>query len=221
VNNNGKIGLDDIGMKTGPGSEKMKLTRLVEPSGSGTKVALRSKSFRSAYERRSNSKKISMLLVCAAAIIIASAVAVAAFGIGAQPKVKAGVGDNPPPFPFYVAGYTTTASFVHVPNCVVTITDVTTGAVNTTVSDSTGFYFKDIQTGNPAINVGDVISVTAHDSTMTGTNQTTYAGGPLYINIWVALNTPIPEFTDIVIPIVGMVSIFAVARVASNRSKDE
>ena len=83
-----KVGLDGAGMRTSSGSETVKRTRLVEPSESGIKVISRSKGFRSAYERGSNSKKVSALIVCVAAIFIVSAVAVA---LGREAPTKAGI----------------------------------------------------------------------------------------------------------------------------------
>jgi len=218
VNGKGMIGLDDTKAKASSGPEKVKRTQLVEPSENGMKVISRSKGFRSAYERRSHGKMVSMLLVCAATIIIVSAVAVASFGKEAQPTVPGRV--SVPGFPFYVIGYTTDAGLVVIPNVVVTIRDVTTGSVNKTVSDTAGFYSFDIQLGNPAINAGDIIRVNASTTTLSGTNQTTATVAP-YVEVWVAMSITIPEFTTIAIPIAGMVSILAVARVASSRREEE
>lgn len=198
--------------------EKIKRMRLVEPSESGMKVISRSKGFESAYGRRRNGKKVTMLLVCAAAIIIVSGMALASLGKGAQPTIPGRV--SVPGLPFYVFGWTTDASFTVVPDCFVNITEVTTGVYNTTVSDSTGFYSWDIQTGNPQINAGDIIRVDANTTTMTGTNQSVVGVTP-YVEMWVELGATIPEFADIVIPIVGIVSIFAMARVASSRREEE
>jgi len=218
VNSNGKIGLDGTGMRAGPGTEKRKLTRLVEPSGSGINAILRSKGFRSAYERRRHNKKVSMLLVCAAAIIIVSGFAMASFGNGGQPTVPGRI--SIPPMAFIVRGHTYDASSAVIPNCNVNITNMNTGNYTNVLSDSLGVYRFDISVWVPAYQVGDIIRVVANTTTMTGTNQGTITATP-YLILDVTLSTPIPEFTDIAIPIVGMISIFAVARVASSRREEE
>jgi PKD repeat protein len=294
------IGLDGTGMRASPGSEKVKRTRSVEPSGSGMKVMSHSKSFRSAYERRSNNKKVSMLLVCAAAIIIVSGMSLASLGDGAHTKAgtqampvasftatvsggftvsvdasaSTGTGPlsyawnygdmitqngltashsyvttesytitltvtdslgqkgtatksvdvanpNPPPFTFSLYG-TTFASDGVTPlgGCMVNITDVRTGTTLIgTVSDANGVFVGDI---SPLYQLpGDTIVVNAiGPAGQTGSGSGVIVGTP-YLGIDVTLGTVIPEFTDIAIPIVGMIAIFAVARVASSRRKEE
>jgi len=301
VNGDGMIGLDVTGMRASASSETKKWTRLIEPSESGMKVVSRSKGFRSAYERRGNSKKVSMLLVCAAAIIIFSGMALASLGSGAHTKVGTqalpaasftatvrangytvavnamnSTGDGAlsyawnwgdlitqtgvtathtyttngvytitltvkdtlgqtnsvshdvtisnvpiPPTAFVIYG-TTWASDGVTPlaGCTINITDVTTGTTLIgTVSLGDGTYAGDISPLFPS--AGDTVIVTAIGPVgQTGSGMGVLVGTP-YFGIDVTMGVVIPEFTAIVIPIVGMISIFAVARVASSRRKEE
>ena len=226
MNDDGMIGLDGTGMRASPGSEKVKRTRSVEPSGSGMKVMSHSKSFRSAYERRSNNKKVSMLLVCAAAIIIVSGMSLASFGKGAQPTVPGHISIPPPPFLLY--GYIKNSVGTPLANCVVTITDqTTTDTVTGIISDDgiilgdIGFYSYDLSNLPLGYTTGDTILVNSTGPGGTVGSNTGVLGTDPYLRINVTLDVAIPEFTAIVIPIVGMISIFAVARVASNRSEEE
>jgi hypothetical protein len=312
VNDKGKVGMDDIGMKTGLGSEKLKLTRLVEHSGSGAMVVSHSKGARSRYERRSDSKKVSILLVSVAAIIIVSAVALAAFGkeaatragtqasppvasfivtsaqnastvnvdgsastsdtgivsyawnwgdsiiqsgptatasryyvassgvwplgytitltvtdtigqTGVFSKVVSVVNTNLPPSSYTVAGNTYASDGVTpLAGCTLNITDVRAGeTLIGIVSDSTGFYSADI---SPMMQVsGDPLIVNATGPAgQKGSSTGAVDPSQPFVVIDVTLTlTSIPEFTDIAIPIAGMISIFALARVASNRSEEE
>jgi PKD repeat protein len=267
-------------------------------------VISRSKRSRSAYERRSDSKKVSMLLVCAAVVIIFSGMALASLGNGAHRRVgtqaappvasfdatvrasgyvvavnatnstssagaltyawnwgdmitQAGVtathtyvtngvytitltvtdtlgqtnsvshdvsisGVPIPPTTFLLYG-TTYASDGVTPlgGCTINITDVSTGTTLIgTVSDGDGVYYADI---SPLFQTaGDTIIVNATGPAGEKGSGTGVIVGTPYLGIDVTLtSTSIPEFTDIAIPIVGMVALFAVARVASSRRKEE
>ena len=304
MNGNGRIGLDGTGMRASSGSERVKRTRSVEPSGSGMKVMSRSKGFGSAYERRSNGKKVTMLLVCAAVIIIFSGMALASLGNGAQKKVgtlatpvasfivtsaanastvtvdaSASTGDGgitsyawnwgdnitqtgvtashtyyppggnftitltvtdtldqkdtsskvvraingvipPPPFLLYGTTYASDGT-TPLAGCTVTVTDVTTGATLIgIVSDGTGTYY--VMDLNPLYQLaGDTIIVNAIGPAGEIGSGTGVIGSNPYLGIDVTLtDAAIPEFTAIVIPIAGMISIFAVARVASRRKEE-
>jgi PKD repeat protein len=302
VNSNGKVGLDGAGMRVSSGSEKVKWTRLVDPSESGMIAVPRSKGPRSAYQRRSSSRKLSLLLVCAAAMIIVSAVAVVA--LSREGQTKAGIQALPvasfttsgagtktvsvdgsastsdtgivsyswdwgdtvvgmdmtsshtylttgtytitltvtdtlgqtdtashdvdvvntdiPPTPFLVYGTTYDSDGVTpLPGCAVNITDVQTRTTLIgTVSDGSGVYYADISLLFQS--VGDTLYVNATGPAgQTGSNTSTVPSTP-YVGVDVTLtSTVIPEFTGIVMPIVGMIAVLVVARVASSRSEKE
>jgi hypothetical protein len=222
VNSNGKIGLDNAGNRASSGSEKTKRTPLVEPAESGKIVILRSKGYRSAYEGRSNSRKVSMLLVCAAAIIIFSGIALASLGAEKTARPLAPI----PQPPFIVYGHVTNSIGTLMPNIVVTVTDVTTGDSATTVTDDgtlgdLGGYTYDISDFLIDYAPGDTIFVNATGPGATAGSNTGTIGSNPYLGLDITLTAGIPEFTAIVIPIVGMISIIAVARVASSRKEEE
>jgi PKD repeat protein len=126
-----------------------------------------------------------------------------------------------PPTAFVIYG-TTWASDGVTPlaGCTINITDVTTGTTLIgTVSLGDGTYAGDISPLFPS--AGDTVIVTAIGPVgQTGSGMGVLVGTP-YFGIDVTMGVVIPEFTAIVIPIVGMISIFAVARVASSRRKEE
>lgn len=222
MNGDGKIGLDRTGMRSSSGSEKMKRTRSVEPSGSGMKVISRSKGFRSAYERRSNSKKISALFVCAAAIIIVSGMALASIGNGNVAKGRGHIEAPLPPPPFLLYGYCTDSLGAPVPFCNINVTDLSSGNYSTTVADVDGLYSFQVDSFYVPYADGDTLQVVANTTTLIGTSQWVLVSSPPYHELDVVLSSgAIPEFTDIAIPIAGMISIFVVARVASSRNKEE
>ncbi len=222
MNSNGKIGLDDAGIRASPGSERTKRTPLVEPAESGMMVISRSKGLGSAYERRSKSKKISVLLVCAAAIIIVSAVAVAALGNGTQRWLGHGEAGIPPP-PFLIYGWTYDSVAAIVPFAHLNITEVTLGGYdNTVVSGWDGNYTFDLSSLANGYTAGDTVRVEANTTTMNGSVEFVIPASPPYLQVDVTLTGgTIPEFTDVAIPIAGIVSIFAVARIASSRKEEK
>lgn len=154
-----------------------------------------------------------------------SAVAVAAFGTEKSPKVP---GHISVPFPLVVYGNTLNSTFDPIPFCHVTITLLRTGSNVTVMSDGGGLYSYDIKDWSPQLNDQvrvDAWNYTSLNGTRAGTNTGTITGSvipadELQIDV-VLLVVPIPEFASIVIPMAGVFSIFAAARVTSNKSKDE
>jgi hypothetical protein len=306
VYGDGRIGLDEAGPRVSSGSERLRLTQLVEPSESEKRVISRSKGFGSAYDRRRRKTKVSALLVLAAALVIVSAFAVAA--LGRESQTKAGIralpvasftigvagatvtvdgsgstGDTTltylwnwsdnvtsggvtsshyylktldyritltvtdtlnqtgtssqvqhvvnnaiPPLPYTVYGFTYASDGVTpLPGSTVTIYDARSGMtlVNQTPSDSSGFYSADIMpimNGAAAIDGDNLIVNATGPSAEAGSNTGVVDTVAPYLEIDVTLTgTVIPEFVDIAIPIAGMISIFAVARVMSSRREEE
>jgi len=131
---------------------------------------------------------------------------------------------NVPPLPCVLFG-DTYASDGSTPlgDCAIFVTDNRTGeTLIGYTSDSGGsIYIDDIM---PLYVVdGDTLIIQAvGPSGQTGSTSIVADLSTPYIGpVEVTLTVAIPEFTDIAIPIVGMISIFAVARVASNRSEEE
>jgi len=228
MNNTRKIGLDDKGMGAISGPEKMKLTPLVEPPGIERVATTHSRRLRLSKVGGGNIKNGAMLLVFAAAFILVTAVAFVALEGQKLAKVPGRVSD-PPPKPLVILGSTLNSTFDPIPYCHVNISDTTVGKYcNTVMSDGAGVYSYDIKNWSPQI--GDHITVeawnyTALNGTRTGTNfaivtGTAVAADELQIDVVLA-TVLIPEFTSIAVPLACMLSILAVARVASNRSREE
>jgi hypothetical protein len=162
---------------------------------------------------------ISVLIACTAMLIAASVVLSSpGRNDASQPKVPASISLPGPPY--FVIGFTWDAIGNPLPNCQVNITDERTGDWdNTTLSDSSGYYRFSLDSMAGGWQVGDIVNATVYYATSIGWNETLAVSGPhLWLNV--TLNGMIiPEFTDIAIPIVGMLSAFAVAMVASRRDQ--
>lgn len=222
MNSNGKIGLDYTGIDGVARSERPRMTRVVESHEGGRKVIVsRPKSFKSAYDRRRHLKTMSMLLVGVAVIMTVSAFALTP---GSTEKASS----MAPGPPHTIAGYTRASGGAGLGGCSVVITDKRTGESGAAVISMTspaGLYQFEMATLVNGYLDADTLNITATKGTAIGWNETTghlFTGSFTWLNV--TLNhtiSAIPEFTDIVVPIVGMISVFAVARVALNRSKEE
>jgi len=180
--------------------------------GSGMSALSQSKNRRPACARGRYPKRIPpVLLVCAAAIIFVSAIAVAPIGKGQDGAAQLqapGIAAAPPP-PYFVIGYTYDAGGVALPNCSVNITDLRTGAYcNTLASDANGFYQYDLNTITGGWTVGDMINVTAQKDLAIGWNESAATSGP-YLRMDVTLGTVIPEFPTVIVPVAGMLVLIA------------
>ncbi len=214
MNSRGKYehGIDTNG---GSRSRKMRMTRLVGPIESGKDVNSRLKSLGSAHARSGYVKTVSMLLVvCAAAIVVISAVALTEASQGTK---------APPGTPHPVFGYTfdsdgTTA----LPGCDVVITDMTSMEQIITTSDPTlGIYSVDLSSLTLGWTVGDILNVTATKGTQIGWSEAPITDTPSgYDQIDVTLNgTAIPEFPMLILPVGGMIALFAVVSLKRKSKK--
>jgi hypothetical protein len=213
MNSSGKI---EYGIDTNDGSRsrKMRMTRLVGPIESGKDVNSRLKDLGSACARRRYVKTVSMLLVlCAAAIVVVSALALTE---ASQTTISAKA--RQPGSPHTVYGYEFDADGVTPLNgCVVTITNTATGEF---------IIFNETHDGwDPSINiysvdlsellvhgwtVGDILNVTAVKGAATGWNESAITAAA-FDRIDVTLNgTAIPEFPMVILPVGGMIALFAV-----------
>ncbi len=136
------------------------------------------------------------------------------------------VNSNPPPFPYIVYG-TTFQSDGTTPLglCTIAVTDVATQetligstATGLTMSDADGLYSVDI---SPLfVTTGDGLVVSAvGPAGQTGSNTGSVDLAIPYVNVDVTLTTAIPEFTTLMVPIAGLLSIFVIMRLASGRAK--
>ena len=204
-----------------PSSRKMKTHRLVGSIESGKDVISRSTRCGSARARRRYVKTVSVLLVlCVAAIVIASAVALTEAS-QATISTKADL----PPMPHAVFGYTYDLDGTTVVGgCHVTITDLSTGDVIITTSNSVpdefgeglGLYSVDLSNFATAWAYGEILNVTAWNP---GGVYAGWTEAPIteneygYDRIDVTMDkdaTLIPEFPMVIVPVAGMIALFVV-----------
>lgn len=191
-------------------------TRKVTVRRSRLKSISRPKSIGPIRAKRRRAMMVSALIAVAAVVVIVASVAMAPATV--NPNQPAGT--NAPAPPYFVLGYTKDSGGSILTGCSVNITDVNTGAYNNTlVSDSYGYYRFDLNTLSISWATGDVINITATQSTSyIGWNETTANSAlpHLWLNVTMS-GTVIPEFGAFVIPVVGMLSIFAVVSLTSGR----
>jgi hypothetical protein len=162
------------------------------------------------------------LAVCVALLASAMAVPHSADGKAAQGKIPATTSQGIPPPPYPVQGYTND-SLGNPIECYVVITDLDSGANWTGWSNFTndginyypGFYQINIAPLDSALpyeySDGDTLEVVATSNTsLTGSNTGLVSNATAYTTIDVVVSTVIPEFSVVVVPIVGLVAIVAV-----------
>jgi hypothetical protein len=228
MNSRDRVGLDGGGRIKSCGSNRdcdyrsrIDTTRAVGSRVSNASVVSRPMSLRSAYARMRSAKTISMLIVCATAILIVSAIVLASVGKenAPLPKTSRDAKDNQPVpapgQPFLVRGIVRDSVGAIVVGADVTITNMRLGvpiAVGTWVSEFDGYYEYDMgyETSGGVL-PGDVMNVVAVKGTLTGSVDATVPdpAGP-YINVDVTVLTAIPEFPTVIVPITGMLALFAV-----------
>ena len=105
--------------------------------------------------------------------------------------------------------------------CEVTVTDVTLGASDVTTSDGDGAYSYDIANLPGEWAVGDEILVEAlYDGMYYGCNTTIATSGYFdIVDVHVDTGTVIPEFPMVIGPVVGILALFAIARIRSGRAE--
>lgn len=207
---NGKIEIDH---RSGMHSESR--TRFY---GSGAEGLLRRKVPRSRYSGQKRVVGLLAIIACAAALIAVSSIALAPSG-KVTPNVPA---DSQAPLPaYFIFGTTRDEAGVPLPFCNINMTDKTTGAYNDTiVSNITGVYRFDANNGLAGgVATGQIINITANKGVLVGYNQTAIPPLPLLKMDVTLSGVVIPEFGGMMIPLAGILSIFAIARVASNRNK--
>jgi hypothetical protein len=207
-------------------SSRIGTTRAVASSEIDLITVSRPKKARSAYARMRYAKIVSMLVICAAATIVVSAIAHASVD---TEKVAAPAAPAPgaPGTPYFLTGYTTDALGNPV-ECNITVINLRTLEVNTTNSyivppwPLDGYYEIDLANSFPSgVQDGDLINVTAIDRTVTtiGWNESAVPGGGFMSMDVTLTGTAIPEFPMVIVPVTGMLALFAV--VALSRRGEE
>jgi len=148
------------------------------------------------------------------AIAVMSAVAMVPSGKGkaiGSDVVDKAQSNRFPGFPYACVGHTYDSDGSTIlPACDVTIKNLRTADSHTVVSDSTGYYqddLNDLEYYPLGWVTSDTIDVTAVQGTMMGHNQTTYDEAGFSVVIDVTLDTVIPEFSMVIVPVVGMAAL--------------
>jgi hypothetical protein len=197
---------------------RISTTRAVTSSGSDMIAVSRPKNARFAYTRMRYAKVVSMLVMCAAAIVVVSAIAHAS--VVTEKATAPPIVQGPPVTPYLLWGYTYDGVGGPV-ECNITVTNLNTGDSNTTNSWQVdpwpldGYYELDLANQlESGVTVGDIINVTAieRNGTSIGWNEMAVpGGGSMHIDVTLS-GTWIPEFPMVIVPVMGMVALFAVVR---------
>ncbi len=129
---------------------------------------------------------------------------------------------SPPPTPYNVWGYVLDSLGSPAFSVPVTITDTTTGAVWNTLTDTEfGYYMVDLNTNETGWAMGHTMSVEANNGLEMGTNSGV-AGDPgneAALQLDITMGAIIPEFSMLIVPLLGMVGIAAVVSLTRRRNK--
>jgi hypothetical protein len=211
MNGNSRIGLDGSGASRSSRSRGMDIPRVaVSSHGSGMSVISRSMSSVPTGARRRHTRALSVFAVCVVAGIIISAIALVSVGYQNAAHVQA------PGQPHAVRGYIRDVGGVTpVAGANVNITNLRTGAYsNITVSGGTGYYNFDLNTLAGSWDIDDAISAVAWSTSLglSGENVTvlTGLGANEWLNVTLGTVIVIPEFPMVILPISGMLVLFAV-----------
>jgi len=211
MNGNSRIGLDGNGASRNSRSRGVDMPRAaVSSHGSGMSVISRSMSCEPAGARRRHTRTLSVFAVCVVAGIIISAIALVSVGYQNAAHVQA------PGQPHSVRGYICDVDGVtRVAAANVNITNLRTGSwSNATVSASNGYYNFDLNGLSGSWEVDDAIRAVAWSTSLSldGENATvlTGVGSGEWLNVTLGTVIQIPEFPMVILPISGMLVLFAV-----------
>jgi hypothetical protein len=191
-------------------SRKTGMPRMVGTIERSGDVSSRSMGKRSAFTRMGYVRMTSMLLIlCVATVLIVSAVAMTE---ASQTMISSEKAPPLPPHPIF--GYTVDADGVTpLTSCDVVLTNKATGDTLVTTSDALGgIYSEDAANFLNGYAIGDIINVTATKGAQVGWNESAITDTPAgYDQIDVTLNgSAIPEFPMLILPVGGMIALFAV-----------
>lgn len=136
-------------------------------------------------------------------------------------QVTVDTGALPPP-PYSVWGYVTDAALNPIYGATATVVDLRTGAVWTyTDVDLLGFYSVDLNSNATGWAAGDTINVTLVKDTLIGWNEgiALSPGNEAYLELDAELSVAIPEFSTVVLPVVGIVVLVALLGLKSRRDE--
>jgi hypothetical protein len=221
----GKIGQNGRG-ETSCRSGSLNASEAIGFYGQGRKSVPRARRLRSSLTRR-RAKRIGMLVVFAAAIVAMFATAVLPSGKGetATPSLAdSAQSGRVPGFPYPCIGYTYDSDgTTKLPECTVTVKNMRTGESYSVLSSLAASYYS-VDLNEPEYFpagwlTDDVIDVTAVKGTQMGNSQGIYDDTLYYVSLDVTLNQVIPEFSMLIIPVVGMMTVVAVVSLRRRAAK--
>jgi hypothetical protein len=115
-----------------------------------------------------------------------------------------------PPPPYILYGFSVDGLGYAVPDCNLNLSNLNTAEYVVLTTDSNGYYQYDLANMPSGYTVGDEITLTSASESYSGANQTTVTGtGGKWLNVTL-VEVVIPEFSSLVIPVVGCLVLFAV-----------
>jgi len=169
-------------------------------------------------ERRHVSRKsvtsYVVAIACIAFVIVALAITPATQK-SLEPQVPAGI--MGPGTPTIVIGYTFDSVLAILPSCDVNITNLDTGEYVHVTSDLTGKYQYDLTNLPSGAAAGETIRAEANNTIYMGLNQSLLPSSAPFMWLNVTLGVLIPEFSTLVVPIVGAVLVVMVVTARSRK----
>jgi len=159
-------------------------------------------------ERKCAPRRMAMTSIVAIACIVIVIVALAvapATQKSLDPQVPSRM--MGPGTPTIVIGYTLDSVGAIMPSCDVNITNLDTGEYEHVTSDFTGKYQYDLTNLPSGAVAGDMIKAEANNTIYMGFNQTALPSSAPFMWLNVTLSVLIPEFSEIVVPIAGLMLI--------------
>ena len=186
----------------------------------------RDSSLRPAKRKTEGAKRTTVLAACVAVAVLASGAFLLTPGTRTERQLIATPGDSPglgTETPHPIIGYCNDTGGNPLPDCIVTVTyweDGSTSYSGETTSDENGLYQFDISEFPGEWEAGKYVEVEAVNEAL---QISGYADGytteAFYDHIDVTLNVVIPEFPMVITPVVGILALFAIARI--RRKKEE
>ena len=138
-------------------------------------------------------------------VTLTVALSALAWGTSEKPAVVLG-----PPLPYILYGYTYDSASNLIGSVNVTIANMNTADTGETVSDGNGYYQFDLANLPNGYSLGDTISIVGNTTEYVGYNSTAVTGsGGKWLNV--TLDSFIPEFPSVLVPIGGMMIIVSLA----------
>jgi hypothetical protein len=119
---------------------------------------------------------------------------------GVRPQDVSALG---PSSPYILYGYAYDSNLNAVGSANITVLDVNTADIGQAVADVNGYYQFNLANLPNGYSLGDTIAITGNTTELLGSNLTTVTGsGGKWFNV--TMTVVIPEFSSLVIPVVGM-----------------